>query len=318
MPRTDPSERAAEAIVQRLRTSQALEVESADSYPAIQQELRSVFEQAEWTEREAEELRGALVEALESSPHVEELFVDDDMLARYLSAALLDYFAVVGKHRGPGGSRRNASPAASRDAAPPSTPSVETSTRSFAEQGFDFPLFEGAPSDADVDEAGPCSVCKTQAPVRFEGACYACLRAGRAHVTHDTEFGMVTEAEAKEGLTGGVPADLELDPRGAETVTADDETVRYRVASQQLDELLRTPQYRANQGESWLFHCASPMVFLGRGAVEDLTPDQIPELLAPATVADVDEFLENVLDDKLQLYVFRCQSCGALRGHHEN
>ena len=312
MPRTDPGERAAEAIVQRLRTTQSLEVESSDSYPAIQQELRAVFDQAEWTEQEADELRGALVEALESSSHVEELFVDDVMLGRYLSAALLDYFAVVGKHRGPGGSRRNPPRGESHAPAEPSAPVV--STEPLAQRGFVFPLFEG--TELDADGPGPCSVTKEHAELRFEGASYASLRAGKSFVTHDTELGRVGQLEAGLGLTGGVPSDSAVDARGTEAVTEDGVT-RYRVDGALLQELIRTPQYRTAQGESWLFCCGAPMVFLGRSAVDDVTPDDLPEMIAPHTVADVDEFLENVLDDKQALYVFRCNTCQKRRAHTE-
>lgn len=313
MPRSDPSDRAAEAILTRLRSSQALEVQSSDAYPLIQQELRAVFDQAEWTESEADELRLALVEALEDSDNVDELFVDDEMLKRYLSAALLDYFAVVGKHRGPGASRRNAP---TRDAGS----SQGGSLRSLADEGFVFPLFEGNRDDVDHDEAGPCTVCKAQAQVRFDGACYTCLRAGRARITHDSELGAVALGDAETGITGGVIAESSIDPRGTESVLdhLDPSVRRFKVSPPVIEELLRTPQYNNIHGESWLFCCGAPMVFLGQSAAEEVTPDEVAELLAPATVPDTDAFLEGVLDGQSNLFVFRCTRCKQRRAHHES
>src|SRR5690606_12048627 len=79
--------------------------------------------------------------------------------------------------------------------------------------------------DADDREDISCRQC--QAVVPFPDidddeikVCYACLRAGKAAITKDTELGMVSWEQAFEGVTHGRPG---LDRPDFETVSTDDD-----------------------------------------------------------------------------------------------
>lgn len=313
MVHSEPSERAAQAIVDRLLRDESIETASAGS---VVKELQAVFERTDWYERQADALKAELITTLEDSTHVEELYVDDEMLLRIVSAALLDYFAVMQK-RGFARPREPRHEVVAAAKAADDTPTL-------AELGFAFPLFEGTRQDADVDDAGICTACLERAELRFHGACYTCFRTDRVRVTQNTELGLVTPEDALAGLTGGVPASLDLDPRGTRSSPsdendgdADDPFVRFHVDVQPLQELLRTPSYTTWQGESWLFCHAAPMIFLGDRAVVDLDPEDLPAMLAPEVIDDPEEFLDEVLQQKRFLYVFRCAHCNERRAHWE-
>jgi hypothetical protein len=66
--------------------------------------------------------------------------------------------------------------------------------------------------DANDCKDGPCRSCGSTVPFpdslkekKNLHICYACLRAGRAAITKDTEFGMASWEQAFRGVTHGVP-----------------------------------------------------------------------------------------------------------------
>ena len=143
--------------------------------------------------------------------------------------------------------------------------------------------------------------------------CYDCLRAGRAAFSKATEFGGVTEAQAFDGVTDGVPG-LRTDQFEVVPVHSEEDWYGVRVPAEHLWELLRTPGFHSWQDERWLFCCRQPMSYLGdwRDAVEVLRPE------------DQDSFFQSLLDpdDEVRqegfeafeagsicLYVYRCRSC---------
>src|SRR5262249_20371074 len=73
--------------------------------------------------------------------------------------------------------------------------------------------------------------------------CYPCLRAGRAALTKDTEFGMVRWSDAVQGRTHGVPELTRTDP-GFSLAEPDPEGwVVVNIPPLVLQELVRTPTY---------------------------------------------------------------------------
>jgi uncharacterized protein CbrC (UPF0167 family) len=104
--------------------------------------------------------------------------------------------------------------------------------------------------------------------------CYECLRAGKAAMTKDTEFGMVSWDQAFRGVTNGVPG-LTTDQFEVVPIDQDEGWYGVSVPGEHLWELLRTPGFHSWQGEQWLFCCRQPMSYLGgwRNAVERLRPE---------------------------------------------
>lgn len=175
--------------------------------------------------------------------------------------------------------------------------------------------------DADDREAGSCTSCGAAVPFPDVSddelmCCYACLRAGRAANTQDTELGMVAWEHAVEGLTHGGPGLAHPD---FEWVPAEGDWVRARVPKDRLLELVRTPSYSTLQGERWQFCCKHPMVFVGAWTRPQLTaraPDGNGKaLLASVLGEDVPGLWEDQLHDTTGIYVFSCRSCQRLKGH---
>lgn len=231
----------------------------------------------------------------------------------------------------------------------------------FRDLGIPFPLYEGSLStcshyagEGACDlcggvghrfrfEAGgalttPCATCSTDVvwyvavgpgscgcggrarPATF--ACYACFRAGRAVMSHDSERGAVVVESAPEGFTHGLPGPL---PPGmvAEGPFDEDGWCRVRAESAGLLELLRTPSYVTWQGELWLFHCEAPMVFVGEWKAEALLAR------TGGDEGQADALIRELLDDGRRplrlgdldavggLYVFRCVRCGQHRARYD-
>ncbi len=233
-----PSEQAAHAILRRLRAGEGIDTTRPDALVAEMEALLDAYEAelaavvdevyaagsgsaAPWAEVERRALaRGAplgeaalprleasLAALLLASEHVDEIFLDDDALARVVRAALLDYLPAIAasvlERRPPAATASaTATPRLVPAPAPASTPARRTT---LADEGFPFPLFEAPRADACLDPAGPCAICKAPAEPRFNGACYACFRAGRARLTMGTELGMVRPEDADAGLTHGLP-----------------------------------------------------------------------------------------------------------------
>ena len=167
-----------------------------------------------------------------------------------------------------------------------------------------------------------CSQCRT--PLRFpeiDGgvlACYACLRAGKAAITKDTELGMVSWEQAAEGVTHVAPG---LDRHDFEMVPADNGWAGARLPREVMYELLRTPTYVAIQGEVWQFCCRSPMVFVGAWGRDEFArraPDGDGRRYFEQVVQDVVPGLwEEALHAESGVYVFRCKIGGRETAHRD-
>jgi uncharacterized protein CbrC (UPF0167 family) len=275
-----PYERALDAIV-------ASVLETAASLATAQAELdrRALAEGVPLDEEALPELLAKLCALLLASANVDELFVDDAELSRVVRAALLDYLPAVASKERAKLAAALVKPRELRPEAP--KPS------SIADDGYAFPLFEGPLDSAVVDEAGPCAFCAAPSDVRFEDACYACFRAGRA-VAHavETELGPV-RAGAAEGA-----------PKGAE-------------------ELLRTPAYETWQGARWLFCCERPMIFVGamsqamldRLREQEQTQEEVIAKLLQVDAREAHRRTSEVLKGRIGMYVFRCAACEKRRAH---
>jgi uncharacterized protein CbrC (UPF0167 family) len=184
----------------------------------------------------------------------------------------------------------------------------------------------GTENGLDADDRADTSCRSCGSPVPFPErlrakkqllACYDCLRAGKAAMTKDTEFGMVSWEQACQGITHGVPG-LSTDQFETVLIDADEDWYGVRVPGEHLWELLRTPGFHSWQGERWLFCCRQPMTYLGgwRSVVGLLHPDDLQTFFEGLFDAD-DEAIqwgyEAFEAGNASLYVFRCRSCGRLR-----
>jgi uncharacterized protein CbrC (UPF0167 family) len=181
----------------------------------------------------------------------------------------------------------------------------------------------GAGNGLDVSdcEDGRCRKCGN--PVPFPDVdddaltvCHACLRAGRAALTKDTELGMISWEQAFEGATHGVPG---LNHRDFEMVPREDGWVGARLPQEWMFELLRTPTYISIQGEQWQFCCRRAMVFVGKWNREEFSahaPDGDGRRLFEEVVQGcIPGLWEDRLHDVTGVYVFRCPSCARMRAH---
>jgi uncharacterized protein CbrC (UPF0167 family) len=349
----EPTVRAAQAILKRLQAKEQIETAnpdgvkddlmralvgyeqgvdaqvrdvlgSAKSLAAAQEALlrRAVAAGVPLDEEAIPVLLPQLAEVLEDSPHVEEIFADDDALEKVLRAALLDFLPAV--------AWQARAKLAAAFVKPRSTLPASQKPASIADDGYTFPLFEGPVESAALDDEGPCAYCGATAKVRFARACYPCFRAGKAndHVM-GTELGVVRAEDAVEGLTHGLPATLA--PAGYERVELerddeDDEAwVRIRVDPASLGELLRTPKYDTWQGEYWLFCCQKPMVFVGplkeplleRLRKSEQTQEEVVARLLQVESREAHKRTTEVLLGRISMYVFRCPHCEKHRAHFD-
>lgn len=150
--------------------------------------------------------------------------------------------------------------------------------------------------------------------------CYKCLRAGKAALTKDTEFGMVSWDQAFSGVTNGVPG-LRQDQFEAVVLDAQEDWVGVKLTEEIMFELLRTPTYGTWQGERWLFCCRYPMTFVGEWVHDEFTrhaPDGDGERFYYEAIADIPEGSWDALGQGLSVYVFECKRCGKLRAHWDS
>lgn len=192
----------------------------------------------------------------------------------------------------------------------------------FRDLGLDFPLFEAPVSEAS-GYLGPetCDTCGAEADHVFdvldEYVCQACLRARKASITKDTEFGMVRREDAERGRTHGIPG-LETDMFPV-VPTDDPEWKAAVIPSEDLWELVSTPSYVTWQGDRWLFCCAKPMVYVGpweRRDFERAAPDGDAHGEAERMVGSREAaYWKGAFPDRMSFYVFRCPSCGKRRAH---
>lgn len=175
--------------------------------------------------------------------------------------------------------------------------------------------------DADDRCDGNCRACEEGIafpPVPEDRilCCYSCLREGKAAITKDTEFGMISFEQAVEGLTHGVPG---LTSDDFEIVSTKSDWNRVRLPRAVMLELVRSPTYSTIQGDRWQFCCRSPMVFIGSWSRADFTarsPDGDGRKYFNHVVQDVVPGLwEDQLHDETGVYVFRCPTCHRLTAH---
>ncbi|MEW4567811.1 CbrC family protein [Tautonia sp. JC769] len=149
-------------------------------------------------------------------------------------------------------------------------------------------------------------------------ACYDCLRAGKAAIGKDTEFGAVCWEEAAQGVTHGVPG-LRTEQFERVPIEPEEDWYGVRIPGEHLWELLRTPRFHSWQGERWLFCCREPMAYLGgwQDALESLRPED-PAAFFDAMFDPDDEarawgFESFEPGHSSCLYVYRCRTCDRRR-----
>lgn len=150
--------------------------------------------------------------------------------------------------------------------------------------------------------------------------CYRCFRAGKAAITKDTEFGMISWEQAFSGVTHGVPG-LRQNEFENVVLDAEEDWVGVRLPPEVMFELLRTPTYGTWQGARWLFCCRYPMTFVGEWHHEQFDDRSLNgngEQLYYTVVEDVPPETWDVLGQSLCVYVFECKACGKLRAHFDS
>lgn len=176
--------------------------------------------------------------------------------------------------------------------------------------------------DAHDRKDRACRSCQTVIPfppslksIKNLLVCHECLRAGKAAITKDTEFGMVSWDQALQGITNGVPG-LKTDEFELVPIDPKEDWYGVRIPKEHLFELLRTPTFTTWQGERWLFCCKRPMTYLG--GWDSVSPDDRRAFLQKAIDAD-EQTKEWIWDSvyneqgRVCLYVFKCNSCGRHR-----
>jgi hypothetical protein len=173
----------------------------------------------------------------------------------------------------------------------------------------------GLDADDRCNQECRACACLVPFPAMNDGdpivTCYGCLRAGRAAITKDTQYGMVSWEQAYAGVTHGVPG---LRTSELPLVDGDDGWRSAAIPSHVLFELLRTPTPSTIQGETWQFCCRYPMVFVGswdraefaRRAHDGNESTHMDRLLGK----HVPGLWEDALHDTTGLYVYGCSVCG--------
>ena len=191
---------------------------------------------------------------------------------------------------------------------------------------MNFKYFLGPPEDmGDLErDILPCSLCRqADRCFRLEYAlcpaqvgeqkkqgfgCFSCLRAGRFEFWHDTEIGT-------------------LDENGLMNVYKHNQPAPPNFPTNALADLRRTPQIVTWQQELWLVHCNDFMAYLGTWEPPDFyanAPDGDGRaLFHQMTDDDYSHLWDESLPDGAErldswyatYYVFRCLSCGKLRGN---
>lgn len=181
--------------------------------------------------------------------------------------------------------------------------------------------------DADDREAKPCSACSVAVPFPVPGGvpvavCHPCLRAGKAAITHDTPFGMVSWEQARDGWTHGVPAPADGEGLELRPSPDDEEWMQANVGSEFLLDLVRTPDFSTWQGAVWLFCCRRPSVYLGEWDQAAFSRHNPAEGGLEAFLSLVDEADEDVWDGVGEgslggPYMFQCPECSRVQGYYD-
>lgn len=170
----------------------------------------------------------------------------------------------------------------------------------------------------------PCDNCRKPIPINPEYhkalVCYLCLRAGRVAIMNVTEYGMVRYVDAIVGKTHGTPS---TNPPDFAISRNEEDWIQVHVPKEWLVELTWTPTYSTTQGETWLFHCARPMVCLGDWGESDFirhAPDGNGKALFERTVDGAESGLWDAMwagqmRDSFAIFMFHCPVCGTYRGH---
>lgn len=177
----------------------------------------------------------------------------------------------------------------------------------------------------DCGEDDLPSNCKCGEPFPFNTTSerlitYQELRAGRGLITKDTEAGMISEEQLITGWTHGNPNpdflrgfEIRKDPE------SEDGWYQAKVSTEDMYELLRTPDYETWQGDNWQFHNGHPMAFVGEWNRDDFDRNR-----GDATVED---FMVQVLgsefrcsleyEDAVCKYIFQDTMSGIFKGHYD-
>jgi Uncharacterised protein family (UPF0167) len=201
----------------------------------------------------------------------------------------------------------------------------------FADLGIPFPLFEAPIAEThDYHGPGQCSRCGADDPHCFmhrtgrnpvQLGCYSCLRAAHFPFVKDSVLGLITPEGAALGITGGIPRLARDEFELVAVAGSEMDWVYAKVPTEDLFEILRTPDYRTWQGEQWQFCCRRPMVYIGvwkRSDFEWFAQGGEAEALFYECVGEDEHRSWDWIAEMGGPYMFRCKKCGSYRGHHDN
>ena len=177
-------------------------------------------------------------------------------------------------------------------------------------------------SMTDCVHCGEFNLWPTDVPAGEDAAvCAACLTAGRAAISHESELGFVTWANARRGLV-----EVDVDESSGKAARRNgfelwtDEwgpPVTYaRVPPEPLLELLRTPVHLAIQREYWPFHCGRFCAFLGHWQQADFERESRgrgQELFEASVDSNSSGMWDWLRDDFGRSYVYQCLGCQTFR-----
>jgi len=204
----------------------------------------------------------------------------------------------------------------------------------FQDLGISFSLYKAPIKEASGYRGlGTCSICHTPQQHLFDAeeygkedsevtACHSCLKAGKAIIVKDTEYGLITSEQIDTLMTHPVPMSKEeMNKSGFEEVIVEEDEdfgvwVSRKLTKNIVTELASTPNFISWQGERWLFCCQHPMTYKGVWKIEDFhknAPNNGKQFFE-TIVEDIEEGLwDEKFGDCVTYYVFECKKCKRLR-----
>jgi uncharacterized protein CbrC (UPF0167 family) len=155
--------------------------------------------------------------------------------------------------------------------------------------------------------------------------CYACLRAGRVAISHETESFIVDYPRAVRGLASlrdpAFAATQNLPTTVLTTYDDGSQSLAIPLPHSLLFELLRTPHHSALQSEYWPWHCGTVMAYVGRWEQDDFNRHAggdggyawFARHLPPSRFVEAEDMWDWLENGIAWTCVYQCQTCGLHR-----
>lgn len=174
----------------------------------------------------------------------------------------------------------------------------------------------------DCGDSGPvsCPVCSERLIPESQDkilVSYEELRQGFGLIVKDTEIGMISDEQYRDGYSHGCPSAESL--HGFDVIQGPKGWYHAKLDKHDMYELLRTPKYGTWQGERWLFHQRKPMIFLGEWSGADFERNRGDKNLRDYYLDVLDADFSDFYDrrDWVSKYVFQSVDGSVIRGHFD-